>query len=113
MVAGLVVWGCGGAGASMPSVDAGRAASGITVINPADRCGVKMPDAATMAAIERYVQDKTANSVTPLATVTIPVYVHVINKGTGIGNGNITSTQIAAQIKVLNDSYAGLTGGAV
>ncbi|UQA63483.1 zinc metalloprotease [Polyangium aurulentum] len=40
-------------------------------------------------------------------TVTIPVYFHVINKGTGISNGDVPDTQIAEQIKILNAAYAG------
>jgi hypothetical protein len=41
----------------------------------------------------------------------IPVYVHVINQGTGIDNGDIPDSWIAAQIQVLNNSYAGVYGG--
>lgn len=44
-------------------------------------------------------------------SVTIPVYFHVINNGTGIANGDIPQTQIDAQLKVLNDAYSGATGG--
>ena len=36
---------------------------------------------------------------------TIPVYWHVINKGTGISNGDITTTMINSQINVLNAAY--------
>src|SRR5690242_16047747 len=44
-------------------------------------------------------------------TVTVPVYFHVIRKGTGAANGDVTDAQIANQLKVLNDSYGGSTGG--
>jgi hypothetical protein len=44
-------------------------------------------------------------------SVTIPVYWHVINKGTGIANGDIPDSQITDSIKVLNDAYSGVTGG--
>jgi len=37
---------------------------------------------------------------------TIPVYWHVINKGTGISNGDIPQSQIDSQISVLNAAYA-------
>jgi hypothetical protein len=37
---------------------------------------------------------------------TIDVYFHVINNGSGIANGNIPDSQIAAQITVLNAAYA-------
>jgi hypothetical protein len=43
-------------------------------------------------------------------TVTVNVYFHVITSSTG--QGNISDTMIANQIKVLNDAYSGLTGGA-
>ena len=39
-------------------------------------------------------------------TVNIPVRVHVINKGTGIANGDVPQSQIDAQINVLNAAYA-------
>jgi hypothetical protein len=35
----------------------------------------------------------------------IDVYFHVINKGSGIANGDIPDAQITAQIAVLNDAY--------
>lgn len=40
------------------------------------------------------------------ASVEVPVYVHVINKGTGIANGDVPSSQITAQIQVLNAAHA-------
>jgi hypothetical protein len=36
---------------------------------------------------------------------TVDVYFHVINNGTGIANGDIPDSQIAAQINVLNNAY--------
>src|SRR5215212_8120437 len=36
----------------------------------------------------------------------IDVYVHVVNKGIGIGNGDTTAAMIADQISVLNAAYA-------
>jgi hypothetical protein len=36
----------------------------------------------------------------------IDVYFHVINRGTGIANGDIPDSQINAQIDVLNDAFA-------
>ena len=38
---------------------------------------------------------------------TINVYFHVINKGTGISNGDISDQMINDQITVLNNAYAG------
>ena len=37
---------------------------------------------------------------------TIPVYWHVINNGSGLPNGDIPDSQIAAQMAVLNTAYA-------
>ena len=36
----------------------------------------------------------------------IDVYVHVLNKGTGLADGNVPDSQIAAQIAVLNNAFA-------
>ncbi|MBK5294462.1 MAG: zinc metalloprotease [Acidobacteriia bacterium] len=36
----------------------------------------------------------------------IPVYFHVINKGTGIANGDVTTQMINDQISVLNNAFA-------
>jgi hypothetical protein len=38
---------------------------------------------------------------------TINVYFHVINKGTGIANGDVPDSMITSQINVLNAAYAG------
>jgi hypothetical protein len=37
----------------------------------------------------------------------IPVYFHVIRRGSGISNGDIPTSQITAQMNVLNSAYAG------
>ncbi len=38
---------------------------------------------------------------------TIPVYVHVINAGSSVANGNVSDATIASQLSVLNSAYAG------
>jgi len=43
---------------------------------------------------------------TTAGTVEIPVWFHVINKGSGIANGDVPDSQIADQIDVLNKSYS-------
>jgi hypothetical protein len=50
------------------------------------------------------VTDRAAGSVT------VNVYFHVIRNSAGT-SGNLTTTQLDNQLKVLNDSYSGLTGG--
>jgi hypothetical protein len=42
----------------------------------------------------------------------IPVWVHVISRGAGFENGELSEPMIRAQVRVLNDSYSGKTGGA-
>jgi hypothetical protein len=49
-------------------------------------------------------------SRTAVVAATVDVYVHVITGAAGAGN--VSDVQIANQIKVLNDSFAGRTGGA-
>jgi hypothetical protein len=47
-----------------------------------------------------------------IGAVTIPVYVHVINSGPGTANGDIATRRIIDEIRVLNASFSGATGGA-
>jgi hypothetical protein len=42
----------------------------------------------------------------------VPVWVHVLNQGTGYANGDVPDSMIAAQIRVLNAAFGGQTGGA-
>jgi hypothetical protein len=44
-------------------------------------------------------------------SITINVRWHVINRGEGIANGNITQAMIENQIAVLNQAYSGTAGG--
>jgi hypothetical protein len=46
-------------------------------------------------------------SAAAFAPAVIPVRFHVIQKDNGNGGGNLSDARIAAQIKVLNDAYAG------
>jgi hypothetical protein len=46
------------------------------------------------------------------ATVTIPVIFHVISEDGTRAGGNVPDSMINAQMDVLNDAYAGRTGGA-
>lgn len=41
-----------------------------------------------------------------LAARVINVYFHVVNKGTGIANGDIPDSQVQAQMKVLTDAFS-------
>jgi hypothetical protein len=53
-----------------------------------------------------------AQAATPLASVTIPVVVHVIQRDSTRAGGNIPDSMVTQQISVLNTAYSGGTGGA-
>lgn len=62
---------------------------------------------AEVASYARQLSlEKGSNALRPVGSVTVPVYFHVINKGSGIANGDIPDSQIADQIAVLNAAYA-------
>jgi hypothetical protein len=72
-------------------------------------CATETPSVQEQAAIEERFQEEAAGRVRALRTarsVQIPVYFHVIRQGTGTSNGDLTSTQIANQLTVLNNAYA-------
>jgi hypothetical protein len=70
------------------------------------RRGVR-PD--TIGPKNRFDRLSRPRRVRAAAAVDVPVYFHVIEHSDG--RGKLTDEQIAAQLKVLNDSYSGLTGG--
>jgi hypothetical protein len=53
-----------------------------------------------------------AANTSALATVTVPVIFHVISEDGTRATGNVPDSMIEDQIAVLNESYAGKTGGA-
>jgi len=74
---------------------------------PAQRgCATENHSEAQMAEVEAALAESRRSFALPVGSVTIPVYWHVINKGTGISNGDIPQTQIDASIAVLNAAYA-------
>ena len=76
-------------------------------IDAGRRCVTVMPDEDEMEAIEAQLQMASDARFGALATGgTINVYFHVINKGTGIANGDISDQMIRDQISVLNAAYA-------
>jgi hypothetical protein len=74
------------------------------------RCVTVEPDDVQRGRIDQEVRrNKALREALALAAVTggtVNVYVHVINKGSGIANGDIPDEQIQTQIDVLNAAYA-------
>jgi hypothetical protein len=80
-------------------------------IEAGGRCSTKHPDDIRAAEIDREVaarlaDRKAAGDDESVTGGVINVYFHVINKGTGIANGDIPQSQIDAQMDVLNDAFA-------
>jgi hypothetical protein len=61
---------------------------------------------AQQTAVEQFLASRKSSQALAVGSVNIPVYAHVINKGTGISNGDIPDSMIADQISVLNAAYA-------
>ncbi len=79
------------------------------------RCGVKARSPAQRDLLERQLRQFRAKAPLGLQSthgpITIPVWFHIVTK-TGKGRnggtvGNVTDAQIADQLQVLNDAYAG------
>ena len=73
------------------------------------RCMTKHPDLKEMSRIEKD-HAKARDASGPLAAArggVINVYVHVINNGPGIANGDLPTSMITDQIAVLNAAYVG------
>ncbi|MEZ0327764.1 MAG: zinc metalloprotease [Fimbriimonas sp.] len=95
---GLVLVSCGGSGDPAPS---GQEPPVFTALSRT--CGTVDLPAAEASAVEAY-----ASTFSPTrAAVVVPVYFHVVRKGTGISNGDVPDSQITSQMNVLNAAYAG------
>jgi hypothetical protein len=73
---------------------------------------VREREADMAAALAERARFRAGAGATPLASVTIPVVVHVIQRDNTRAGGNIPDSMITAQINVLNQAYSGATGGA-
>jgi hypothetical protein len=71
----------------------------------ARKCGTREPTELEMLAVETHLFSNKVAPAVPLGG-TIPVWVHVINKGSGLANGDVPQSQIDGQISVLNAAYA-------
>ena len=74
-----------------------------------ERCGTRQPSFEEIEQIEQHI---TRARGKVKATVTIPVWFHVIDQGDGFANGQLSDAMIHAQMRVLQDSFGGRTGGA-
>jgi hypothetical protein len=80
-------------------------------IDSGARCPTKHPDEIEMAEIDQEIARRMARrqeygEPQTVTGGTINVYFHVINKGTGIANGDVPTSQINSQMSVLNNAYA-------
>lgn len=81
-----------------------------STVAPDIRCATPEPTLTEQAKAESRMMG--AARRTNGVTVTIPIYWHVINRGSLPAEGNVSSEDIQEQIDVLNASYAGDNGGA-
>ncbi|MEO7804835.1 MAG: zinc metalloprotease [Actinomycetota bacterium] len=74
---------------------------------PDDYLNIPDPFAGDLDPID--VQGSGVSTSATLAATTIPVYFHVITDALGIGN--VPDALIMEQIRIMNDSFSGLSGG--
>jgi hypothetical protein len=96
--------GCGG------EVDPGVDDGTNPALDTGGKCGARAVSEQERDDIEAFLAARNAEfQATAAAGGNINVYFHVITSG---GQGAVSTAKLDAQIKVLNDSYAGRTGGA-
>ena len=85
--------------------------------NPRDRCATRHIDETTAVqyeqALNKFNSKRSPGQVRKSGAVTIPVYFHVVNKGSGIENGDVPDKWLRDQVSVLNAAYAGADPAAV
>ncbi|WP_375755327.1 zinc metalloprotease [Corallococcus exercitus] len=69
-------------------------------------CATIEPSADEKLEIEAALAARGVSAKRAVGSVNVPVYFHVIRKGTGISNGDIPDSQITSQMNVLNAAYA-------
>ncbi|HTM22726.1 MAG TPA: zinc metalloprotease [Kofleriaceae bacterium] len=94
----------------------GEQAAGVSAVAPARGCATIEPSDLEKVRIEQEVHDFLSShgslaAPAPSGSVAVNVYVHVVRQGTGLANGDVSDAMINSQINVLNQSYAGQTGG--
>lgn len=101
---GLLFAGCAGSGGDLSGDDLASRAP-----KESQRCSTPEPGLETKMRVQTELSRFAGQS--RAALITVPVYFHVINKGTGISNGDVPQSMIDAQMTVLNNAYGGATGG--
>ncbi len=101
-------------GEQTQSATAELGGAGATHANPqagGSRCSTRQPSDTELRGVQEHLARHAEGARKPGsggATVTggtINVYFHVINKGTGTTNGDLTDTAITNQMNVLNAAY--------
>lgn len=70
------------------------------------RCATRHVDDIEAAAVDQAVAEKMKKGGKPIGTISIPVYFHVITRGSGVDNGDVSGGMIQQQMKVLNEAFA-------
>ncbi len=115
--------GCSGGGGgesdspspSNPSTGGGSVLGGDFDLS---KCATQELDNTTLANLDTLFQQFNGSKKSPVATSvargsykTIPVVFHVINKGESFEDGNVPDSMLAAQVDVLNRTFAAQNGG--
>ena len=72
------------------------------------RCATRQIDDSEASAVQKQLDRNSGRG----RSSKIAVWVHVIRAGPGLANGDIPDSMIREQLKVLDQSYSGFTGGA-
>jgi len=80
-------------------------------------CATKLPELEEEIEKTAYKSNLRGSSMlaseeTVPGNIVVNVYVHVINRGAGLANGDIPDQMIFDQMTVLNDAFSGASGGA-
>ena len=82
-----------------------------------DYCGTKQIDetaaAQYEASLKTFNSKRSPGQIRKSGSITVGVYFHVVNKGTGVENGDVPLKWLRDQIDVLNAAYAGADPSAV
>ncbi len=70
------------------------------------RCATRHVDDIEAAAIDAAVAERVKKGGKPIGSTSIPVYFHIITRGSGVDNGDVPAAMIQQQMTVLNDAFA-------